>query len=69
VGAYQLARAFLNWAKLVAWLTASSAARSGEPTLPIQSTDVVCPACVMIGPWTVRSTVSVLVAAPRTSIV
>ena len=43
--------------------------RSGEGTLPIQSTDVVCPAWVMIGPCPVMSTVSCLVAAPRTGIV
>ena len=69
MGAYQLARAALNWLKLAAWSTARIAARSGEGTLPIQSTEVVCPARVMIGPCTVMSTVSGLAAAPRTPIV
>jgi hypothetical protein len=59
----------VNWLKLAAWLTASIACRSGEGTLPIQSTDVVWPAWIMIGPCTVRSAVSCSVAAPRTGIV
>ena len=42
---------------------------SGEGMLPIQSTEVVWPACVITGPCTVMSTVSWTAGPPRTGIV
>ena len=68
-GARQPASAARNCAKSVARLTPSMTARSGEGMPPIQSTDVVCPACVMTGPCTVMSTVRRTAGPPRTPIV
>jgi hypothetical protein len=68
-GARQPASAVRNCAKSLAWLTARMTARSGDAALPIQSTDVVCPARVMTGPCTVRSTVRRTAGPPRTGIV
>jgi hypothetical protein len=65
----QLARAARNWAKSLAWVTPSIAARSGEGTAPAQSTDTVWPAWVMIGPCTVIRTVRLAGDPPRTGIV
>ena len=69
MGARQPASAAVNWAKSRALSTARNAARSGEGTLPIQSTATVWPAVVITGPCTVMSTVRWRVAPPRTGIV
>src|SRR5215510_7274967 len=65
VGARQADSAALNCAQFDAWLTPISAPRSSEGTLPIQSTAIVCPAWVMIGPCTVMSTASDTGGDPR----
>jgi hypothetical protein len=58
----------LNCANVEAVFTAKRAATSLEGTLPIQSTAIVCPARLMIGPCAVMFTVSCFVAPPRTGI-
>ena len=55
--------------KSVASLIPNSAAMSSDGTLPIQSTAIRWPTCVMIGPCTVMSTARFTVAPPRTGIV